>query len=97
MGSGGAPALWPPGRANHPATAARRGRRAAGHGLAAGRAAGRVVLASFWHGPAAVRLPLGGVEVDRAIRTGQLHALPRFHTRPIDVVVCHGSDGETWF
>ena len=38
-----------------------------------------------------------GVEVDRAIRTGKLHALPRFHIRPIDVVVCHGSDSETWF
>jgi hypothetical protein len=27
----------------------------------------------------------------RAIRTGQLHVLPRFHSRPIDVVVDHGS------
>ena len=44
-----------------------------------------------------VRLSLEGVEVDRAIRTGKLHALPRFHIRPIDVVVCHGSDSETWF
>jgi len=42
-------------------------------------------------------LSLLGVEVDRAIRTGQLRASPRVHTRPIDVVVCHGSDGETWF
>ena len=33
----------------------------------------------------------GGVEVDRAIRTGKLRALPRFHIRPIDVVVYHGS------
>ena len=38
-----------------------------------------------------VRLSLEGVEVDRAIRTGKLHALPRFHIRPIDVVVYHGS------
>ena len=30
-------------------------------------------------------------QADRAIRTGQLHALLRFHTRPIDVVVFHGS------
>ena len=44
-----------------------------------------------------MRLSLLGVEVDRAIRTGQLRASPRFHTRPIDVVVYHGSDGETWF
>ena len=36
-------------------------------------------------------------EADRAISTGKLHALPRFHTRPIDVVVYHGSDREHWF
>ena len=30
----------------------------------------------------------------RAIRTGQLHALPRVHIRPIDVVVFHGSWGD---
>ena len=28
---------------------------------------------------------------DRAISTGQLRGLPRFHLRPIDVVVFHGS------
>src|SRR3546814_20772467 len=27
----------------------------------------------------------------RTISTGKLHVLPRFHTRPIDVVVFHGS------
>ena len=27
----------------------------------------------------------------RAISTGQLRGLPRFHLRPIDVVVYHGS------
>jgi hypothetical protein len=27
----------------------------------------------------------------RAISTGRLHGLPRFHLRPIDVVVFHGS------
>jgi len=37
------------------------------------------------------------VEVGRAISTGQLHALLRFHTRPIDVVVFHGSSGRTRF
>ena len=39
----------------------------------------------------------GGLELYRAIRTGQLRALPRFHTRPIDVMVYHGSHGEYWF
>ncbi len=36
-------------------------------------------------------------QVDRAISTGKLHALLRFHTQPIDVVVYHGSDREYWF
>ena len=36
-------------------------------------------------------------QVDRAISTGKLHALPHFHTRPIDVVVYHGSDREYSF
>ena len=36
-------------------------------------------------------------EADRAISTGKLHALLRFHIRPIDVVVYHGSDREHWF
>jgi hypothetical protein len=30
----------------------------------------------------------------RAIRTGQLHALPRFHIRPVNVMVFHGPRGE---
>ncbi len=29
----------------------------------------------------------------RAISTGKLHVLPRFHIRPIDVMVYHGSQG----
>ena len=36
-------------------------------------------------------------QVDRAIRTGQLNALPHLHTRPINVVVFHGSQGSTRF
>ena len=36
-------------------------------------------------------------QADRAISTGKLHALPRFHTRPINVVVFHGSQGRTRF
>lgn len=36
-------------------------------------------------------------EADRAISTGKLHALLRVHTRPINVVVFHGSDREHWF
>jgi hypothetical protein len=36
-------------------------------------------------------------QADRAISTGKLHALPHFHTRPINVVVYHGSDREHSF
>ncbi len=36
-------------------------------------------------------------QANRAISTGKLHALLRFHTRPINVVVFHGSQGNTRF
>ena len=32
-----------------------------------------------------------GIKANRAISTGQLRGLRRFHLRPIDVVVFHGS------
>ena len=32
-------------------------------------------------------------QADRAISTGKLHTLLRFHTRPINVVVYHDSQG----
>ena len=32
-------------------------------------------------------------QADRAISTGKLHTLLRFHTQPINVVVFHGSQG----
>ena len=34
-------------------------------------------------------------QADRIISTGKLHALLRFHTRPINVVVFHGSQGNS--
>ena len=36
-------------------------------------------------------------QADRAISTGKLHALLHVHTRPINVVVFHGSDREYSF
>ena len=39
----------------------------------------------------------GRLEADRAISTGKLHALLRFHTRPINVVVYHGSRARPGF
>ena len=92
MGSGGAPALSatrsgdrPPGSGWDLGPAALLGWSATGAGL------------GWWQvGMGMMRLSLLGVEVDRAIRTGQLSASPRLHIRPIDVVVCHGPDSETW-
>ena len=39
----------------------------------------------------------GSDQADRAISTGKLNALLRLHTRPINVVVFHGSSGRTRF
>ena len=36
-------------------------------------------------------------QAKRAISTGKLNALPRLHTRPINVVVYHGSRGRNGF
>ena len=36
-------------------------------------------------------------QADRGISTGKLHALLRFHTRPINVVVYHGSQARPSF
>ena len=36
-------------------------------------------------------------QANRAISTSKLHALPRFHTWPINVVVYHGSQGRNRF
>jgi hypothetical protein len=36
-------------------------------------------------------------QANRTISTGKLHALPHFHTQPINVVVFHGSQGNTRF
>ena len=47
--------------------------------------------------PAEMRLGDESNQVGRAISTGQLRALPRFHIRPIDVVVFHGSSGRICF
>jgi hypothetical protein len=53
-------------------------------------------------GPMSLARALMGIgnendQADRAISTGKLHALPHFHTRPINVVVYHGSQGRTRF
>ena len=49
----------------------------------------------FWFGAEAPTMR--AIKFDRVISTGKLHALLRFHTRPIDVVVFHDSRGSTRF
>ena len=44
-------------------------------------------------GLAAARDAFAGDQADRAISKAQLHALPRFHTPPIDGMVYPGSRG----
>src|SRR4029077_6350454 len=42
-------------------------------------------------------LKMSAIKLNRDISTGKLNALPRLHTRPINVVVYHGSQGRTRF
>ena len=52
----------------------------------------------IFHSPlASMLLGYKNNQVERAISTGKLRALPRFHIRPIDVVVFHGSSGRNRF
>ncbi len=58
-----------------------------------GGVAGKIGMGAL----ALVRLSLEGSRSIERLGSVSLNALPRFHTRPIDVVVYHGSDSETWF
>ena len=51
------------------------------------------------HPISVVRMGIGNEndQANRAISTGKLNALLRLHTRPINVVVYHGSQGRTRF
>ena len=66
-----------------------------------GAARGLLSVICGWHDLWMIAMHGGVFRADRAIRTGQLRALPRVHTRPIDVMVYHGPLGvapwETWF
>ena len=85
-GSGGRPGAGPRGPAHRPVRA----------GVGVGE--GLCWLAGHGDGvrPSGGGAAAGAGELSRAIRTGRLRASPRLHPRPIDVVVCHGPDGETW-
>ena len=53
-----------------------------------------LVLLCFYHAPFwEVSIRNENDQADRTISTGKLQALPLFHTRPINVVVFHGSQG----
>ena len=90
MGSG----VWPLAMATRPASLSR-----GTPALAGGRpGVCHVKEVSGWGRVRGWVLPLhagsfvvGVSSANRAISTGQLRGLPRFHLRPIDVVVFHGS------
>ena len=105
MGSGSGPPQGPPGRRN----TEDRQRRQDGMILVVpqssytGRSVSRVRLGKHLCPPSSVVRPQGRAlnnesdQANRAISTGKLHALLHFHTRPINVVVFHGSQGRTRF
>ena len=88
------PSPWPPGRQSCPREACpraggERGSLSCDGEEASSEAASEPALAGTG-GLAAMRGGLGS-SANRAISTGQLRGLLRFHLRPIDVVVFHGS------
>ena len=60
-----------------------------------------LVERSHWIGHCTCRIrnatEAAQIQANRAISTGKLHALPHFHTQPINVVVSHGSQGRISF
>src|SRR4051812_45070823 len=88
MGSGTGPPLKPPVRPRtnlKQAPAAKRTMRSS--------------ISVLRHSPLARAMGIGNEsnQDNRAISTGKLNALPHLHTRPINVVVYHGSQGSTRF
>src|SRR5690348_4979165 len=62
----------------------------------------RYSLFAIWclivrRGLAAMDIENESNQVNRTISTGKLRTLPHFHTRPINVVVFHGSQGNARF
>ncbi len=70
-------------------------------GIEAGRpereSEGQSVLRSLYSVFRHTLLDYENNQAERAISTGKLRVLPRFHTRPINVVVFHGSSGRNGF
>ena len=99
MGSGGSPSLWPPGRRSpevREAAVAALGQHCRFHASGSMRPGD---AGSDWslHMTDSDAAEAARIQADRAISTGKLHASPHFHTRPINVVVSHGSQGRTRF
>src|SRR6266567_3755474 len=85
MGSGSCSSLEPPGR--------RRTTENEASDLFA-----RVAPVILGHGPCGpMDTENESNQANRTISTGKLHALPHLHTRPINVVVFHGSQGNARF
>src|SRR6202021_412697 len=100
MGSGSGSPLQPRGRrkTEFEASCSERSERKSS-GLTRGPRAARVVFHVLIQGALAPEWALTNEsdQVERAISTGKLNASPRLHTRPINVMVYHGSQGRTRF
>ena len=98
MGSGVGPPLEPPGRPAHPVVACWIGVSVVlvvcVGVVCAGRVGGAARPVPVWGGVADCCAWWVDDRACRAIRTGQLRALPHFHIRPIDVLVLHGPQGD---
>src|SRR5665647_801831 len=104
MGSGTGPPLKPPVRPRtNEASCERRLERRERYGLIRRCRAASKGLLYFSIAPLLVSIDerMGirneSNQANRAISTGKLNALPHLHTRPINVVVYHGSQGSTRF
>jgi hypothetical protein len=101
MGSGTGPPLKPPGRPRTNEASVRASERAVLRLLTRGPRAACAGLSVSAHAIASLRKRMGigneSNQDNRAISTGKLNALLRLHTRPINVVVYHGSQGRTRF
>src|SRR5262245_60873196 len=97
MGSGIGSSLWPPGRPRTVRKTDDRGRKTSFRALSYPPRSKLILICCLLSIVGRWTSINESVQANRAISTGKLNASPRLHTRPINVVVYHGSQGRTRF